>query len=364
MSLSLESRFFGNTVLDWIIALAILVAVGVVLRIGLRVVSGRIRGYAERQSRESLAFFAGLVEATRAVTYVAFGLGVALSFLVVPGATRSWIEAVVTVVLITQAAAWVAALAAFGIRRWFSADGHLDPEELTIMGTLQFLAGAIVWLVAALTLLDNLGVDVTTLVAGLGVGGVAIALAVQNVLGDLFASLSIVLDKPFVVGDFIVLGEHLGTVEHVGLKTTRLRSLSGEQLVISNGDLLKSRIRNFKRMSERRVLFGFGVLYETPHAKVSRIPELVRDIVTSEAGTRFDRAHFAKFGASSLDFEVVYFVLSADYNVFMDVQQRINLRIMERFEAEGIGFAYPTQTLHVVPPRPAHAELVDAALRP
>lgn len=359
---SLESQVLGNSVLDWIVALAILVGAGVVLRVALRVAAGRIRGYAERQRRESLAFFAGLVEATRAVTYVALGLGVALSFLVVPAATRSVIDAAVTVVVITQAASWVAALSAFGIRRWFAADGRLDPEELTIMGTLQFLASAVVWVVAALTLLDNLGVDVTTLVAGLGVGGVAIALAVQNVLGDLFASLSIVLDKPFVVGDFVVVGEQMGTVEHVGLKTTRLRSLGGEQLVIGNGDLLKSRIRNFKRMQERRVLFSFGILYETPRAKVGLVPELVREIVTSEAGTRFDRAHFAKFGASALDFEVVYFVLSADHNVFMDVQQRINLRIMERFEAEGIGFAYPTQTLHVVAQRPAHAELVDRAL--
>jgi len=170
---------------------------------------------------------------------------------------------------------------------------------------------------------------------------------VQNVLGDLFASLSIVLDKPFAVGDFLIIDEHMGAVEHVGLKTTRIRSLSGEQLVFSNSDLLKSRIRNYGRMFERRVVFKFAVTYQTPRDKLKIIPQIVRESILELDKVRFDRAHFQAYGASSLDFEIVYYVLAPDYNLYMDIQQAINLRIHERFEQEGIDFAYPTQTVYV-----------------
>jgi small-conductance mechanosensitive channel len=183
------------------------------------------------------------------------------------------------------------------------------------------------------------------MIAGLGVGGVAVALAVQSILGDLFASLSIVIDKPFVIGDFVIVDEYMGTIEHVGLKTTRIRSLGGEQIVFSNSDLLKTRIRNYKRMRERRVLFGFGVLYQTPIDVVEKIPDLMRAIVEARKNVRFERAHFKAFGESSLDFEVVYWMLDPDYNLYMDVQQAINLEMLRVFEREGIGFAYPTRTL-------------------
>jgi len=195
--------------------------------------------------------------------------------------------------------------------------------------------------------LDNLGIDVTALVAGLGIGGVAVALAVQNVLGDLFASLSIILDKPFVIGDFLVIGEYMGSVEYVGLKTTRVRSLSGEQLVFSNSDLLKSRIRNYGRMYERRVVFNIGVTYDTPRELLKRIPGMIRAAVEAQDKTRFDRSHFMKYGDYALQFETVYYVLSPDYNVYMDIQQAIYLIIHEDFEQNHIDFAYPTQTLIV-----------------
>jgi MscS family membrane protein len=198
-----------------------------------------------------------------------------------------------------------------------------------------------------LLILDQLGFDITALVAGLGIGGVAIALAVQNVLGDLFASLSIVLDKPFVVGDTINVGDMTGTVEYIGIKTTRLRSLSGEMIVFSNNDLLKSRIRNFRVMQERRIVFAVQVTYDTAQEKLERIPGMLRAAVENRKQTRFDRAHFKGFSESALDFEVVYFVTTPDYNVYMDVQQAINLEIYRRFVEEKIEFAYPTRTLIV-----------------
>ena len=196
-------------------------------------------------------------------------------------------------------------------------------------------------------ILDNLGIDVTALVAGLGIGGIAVALAAQNVLGDLFASLSIAFDKPFLVGDFLILDDYLGSVEHIGIKSTRLRSLSGEQIIMSNNDLLKSRVRNYGRMVERRVVLAHGVTYDTPIGRLEEIPDIVRSAIERQADTRFDRSHFARHGASSLDFESVYYVLSADYNRFMDIQQAINLEIHRRFSELGIEFAIPTQRLYL-----------------
>jgi small-conductance mechanosensitive channel len=191
---------------------------------------------------------------------------------------------------------------------------------------------------------------VTALVAGLGIGGIAVALAAQNILGDLFASLSITLDRPFVIGDFLAVDGFLGSVEYIGIKSTRLRSLGGEQIVMSNADLLGSRVRNYGRMTERRVVFTIGVVYETPVEVLERIPALIREAIEGQPGTRFDRSHFAKHGGSSLDFETVYYVLSSEYNRYMDVQQAINLRVHREFAARGIEFAYPTQRLLVEQP--------------
>jgi small-conductance mechanosensitive channel len=185
------------------------------------------------------------------------------------------------------------------------------------------------------------------LVAGLGVGGIAVALAVQNILGDLLASLSIVLDKPFNIGDFLIIDDYLGSVENIGLKTTRMRSLSGEELVFSNGDLLKSRIKNYGRMFERRVVFTLGVTYETPHEQLQRIPDIIRAAVETQSPVRVDRSHFRSYENFSLAFETVYYVLSSDYNIYMDIQQAIDLQIPAHFEEEGIEFAYPTQTLYL-----------------
>jgi small-conductance mechanosensitive channel len=203
------------------------------------------------------------------------------------------------------------------------------------------------WVIVTLMVLDNFGINITTLVASLGVGGVAVALATQNILGDLFASLSIMLDKPFEVGDFIIVGEVLGAVEHIGLKTTRVRGLGGEQVVFSNGDLLKSRIHNHKRMQTRRVAFVLRVAYGTSEEQLCRIPRLIRDIITARPNVDFERAHFMMWGEWSLDFEVVYHFRSPDYILHMDAQQDIFLGIYRRFEQEGIQFAHPMSIIRL-----------------
>jgi small-conductance mechanosensitive channel len=222
-----------------------------------------------------------------------------------------------------------------------------DPSVKTSFGFISLLFKLIYIVGVLLFALNNIGVNVSTFVAGLGVGGIAIALATQNILGDLFSSLSIVMDKPFIVGDFISLGDWKGTIEHIGLKTTRIRSLSGEQIIISNSDLLSSKIRNFKRMAERRSVFQLGVTYQTKREDLKRAPAIIEEIIRKEEKARFDRAHFVAYGASSLDIEVVYWVLSPDYKEFADIHQRVLLSIHEAFEVNNLSFAYPTQTLFI-----------------
>jgi small-conductance mechanosensitive channel len=224
-----------------------------------------------------------------------------------------------------------------------------DRAAVGSLAIIGVVLRAVLWMLVLLLILDNIGVDVTAIVAGLGVGGIAVALAVQNVLGDLLASLSITLDRPFVVGDFLIVGDFMGSVENIGIKSVRLRSLSGEQIVISNADLLGSRVRNYGRMLERRVVITIGVTYETPRALLETIPQTIKAIVEAQTMTRFDRSHFAKYGDFSLDFETVYYVLSADYNQHMDIQQRIYFAIHEAFERDSIEFAYPTQKLWLSP---------------
>lgn len=212
-----------------------------------------------------------------------------------------------------------------------------------IMPVVKF----IIWALAVIIVLDNLGIKISALMAGLGIGGVAVALASQTVLGDVFNYFTIFFDRPFELGDFIVIGEFAGTVEHIGIKTTRIRSLGGEQLVFSNTDLSNSRVRNYKRMEQRRVLFKFNITYDTPLEQIREIPGVVRRIIENSEETLFDRAHFASFGDFALVFENAYYVLSSDFNRYMDIQQEINLNLMKEFKARGISFAFPTQTLLV-----------------
>ncbi len=203
------------------------------------------------------------------------------------------------------------------------------------------------WVSAVIIILQNLGYEVGPLLGGLGIAGIAIAFALQNILSDIFSFFSIYFDKPFKKGDFIIVGQDMGTVEHIGIKSTRVRTLQGQQLVISNQELTSTRVNNYKRMEERRAVFTFGILYETPVSKVKKIPDIVKSIIESTDQVRFDRAHFTDFGKSSLNFEVVYYIENQDYNLFRDIQQSINIRLMEEFEKKDIDFAYPTQLVYL-----------------
>jgi small-conductance mechanosensitive channel len=262
---------------------------------------------------------------------------------------EKWLAAVAVIAVIIQLARWGNVVITFWVERYQRRHAPEETERLASLHALAFIGRLFLITLALLLALDNIpGVEITTLIAGLGIGGIAVAIAVQNTLSDLFGSLSIILDKPFVNGDFIVIDSYMGTVEHIGLKTTRIRSLSGEQLIFSNTDLLKSRIRNYKRMAERRVVFSINIVYQTSYRKLQRIPVIIREIINQQENVRFDRVHFQNYGDFALIFEIVYYVLNADYAVYMDVQQSVNLEIFKRFEQEDIIFAYPTRTIYLV----------------
>jgi small-conductance mechanosensitive channel len=352
----LSADWLGNTVQAWGLALGLALAVTVALGVLVRWLARRVAALAARTATGADDIAADLLGRTKSFFFVALGILAGAQMLAFPGGVRTALLRAVIVVLLLQAGLWASALVVALLKEYQSRNLETDPAAATTIGALVFIGRLIVWTLVFVIALDNLGVDITALVTGLGIGGIAVALAVQNVLGDLLASLSIVLDKPFVVGDFLAVDDLLGSVEDVGLRTTRLRSLSGEQLVFSNTDLLKSRVRNFGRMYERRILFGIGVTYDTPREKLQRIPGILREAVESQEKVRFDRAHFKAFGPYSLDFEVVYYVTVPDYGAYMDVQQAVNFRIHERFEEAGIEFAFPTQTLHLVRPDAAGTE--------
>lgn len=350
-----ERTLYGNDVERWLIALGSLLLLWVVLRIIKSIVQGRAQSFADRGPSAWAKAVADMARATRLWFLFVLSLQLSSLLLVLPERTLSALHSLTAIGLILQAAIWGNVLIAYAIQRYVDQHKVSDAARVTTMSALAFLGKLVLWTVALLLILDNLGVDVTALIAGLGVGGIAVALAAQNILGDLFASLSIVMDKPFVLGDFITVGDFQGTVEHIGLKTTRLRSLSGEQLVFPNSDLLTSRIRNYKRMQERRVVFTIGVTYETGLPQLRDIPELIKQTIASQEQTRFDRAHFQKFGDSALIYEAVYFVTIPDFNRYMDIQQQINFRLLEEFASRGIDFAYPTQTVYLeqTEPRPS-----------
>jgi small-conductance mechanosensitive channel len=344
------AELLGNTAAAWLAAVVAALAVFAALRLGKAILLNRLKKIAAKTTTPWDDISIGAVERTRVWFYLAMAVWAGSRVLDLSDKASRLISIVAVVALILQITAWANHGVSLWLERTRRERAESDPGTVTTLTGLSYVLRVAIWSAGLLLVLDNVGIDVTALVAGLGVGGIAVALAVQNVLGDLFASLSIALDKPFVIGDFVIVGEFMGVVENVGLKTTRVRSLSGEQLVFSNSDLLSSRIRNYKRMEERRVPFIVGVTYQTPVDDLEAIPGMVREIIEATDGTRFDRAHFKAFGDSAYLFEFVYYVLSADYAVYMDVQQAINLEIVRRFAERDIEIAYPTRTLHMATP--------------
>ena len=340
-------QVFNVPLAEWLTALAIGVGIAVVLLIVQSFVASRWAKVAARTSNVIDDLIVNFIANTKRITFFGLGFWVASLIQQFPEEIRSVIAKGFFIILLLQMGLWGSSTITWWISRYREQKLAEDPSSVTTVSAMGFLAKIGLWSVLLLAALDNFGIDVTALVTGLGIGGIAVALAVQNILGDLFASLSIVLDKPFVVGDFLTLDDYKGSVEHIGLKTTRLRSLSGEELIISNSDLLTSRIRNYKSLYRRRAVFSIGVEYDTPKDVVAAIPGVLQEIVEKHEDITLDRSHFTSFGDFALMFEAVYFVHQPDYNFYMDTQQSINLEIISRFEEMGISMAFPTQKVLV-----------------
>lgn len=336
-----------NAPYDWALMLGTVIAVLLVIAVGRRLLVNIIMRLARRTPGKLDDAIGRAMQSTSLLVMSPVALYAGATMLELPDKFDRLLSHLAVVALLVQFGLWANRFLVEMQAIRTESKRIDDPAGATALNLIGFGVRTLVWALILLVSLARLGIDITALVAGLGIGGIAVALALQNILGDLFASLSIVLDKPFVVGDFIIVGDFLGTVEHVGIKTTRLRSLGGEMLIMSNADLLQSRVRNYKQMRERRIVFSIGVAYQTPAEKLRKLPGLIKTAVGAQENVRFDRAHFKDFGDSSLNFETVYYVLSRDFAVYMDIQQAINLALFESFAKLGVEFAYPTRTIHI-----------------
>lgn len=327
--------FFGLTALFWFIRMVVIV---------------RLDALAKRSSAQLDDTVVSAIKSIRPWVYTLAAFYAAIQLYSFPETADKIITGIILFAFVWQAIQIARCFVEYGVTNYLEkdedGDGITDPGSATMSNMVTLIADIVLWVFGIIFILSNLGVEVTSLIAGLGIGGVAVAFALQGVLSDLFASFSLYFDKPFRIGDFIVIGDDSGTVEKIGVKSTRIRTLQGEELVVSNAELTTVRVQNFKRMDERRQVAQFGVTYETPQEKVQEINGVVERIFEDIDGARFDRSHFKNFGDSALIFEVVYYIETSDYKEFMDLQQRFNFSLMQRFAEIGIEFAYPTQTVY------------------
>lgn len=346
MNQILSQEYYGNTVQQYIIALTIIIGGILLIRIFRKRLLNQIKKWTERTQTKLDDYIIEGIEkfGLPILAFVVIYSG--LSYLTFSEKADKILDNSMVVVITIYVIRLLSAIIRLTLESFISSQEG-GQEKVKQLNGIMLIINVVIWAVGLLFLFDNLGYNVTTIIAGLGIGGIAIALAAQNILGDLFNYFVIFFDRPFEVGDFITVDDKKGTVEHIGIKTTRLLSVNGEQLAFSNSDLTKSRIHNFKRMNRRRIVFTLGIVYNTSFEKLEQIPNLIRDIITIQEHATFDRAHFAKYGAYSLDYEIVYFVESSDYIEFMNIQQAINLKIFKTFAEKGIEFAYPTQTVLV-----------------
>jgi small-conductance mechanosensitive channel len=341
----LSVEWFGNSLRNYLIAFIIVVTSVTIMRVLRNIILARLRPVADITNTKLDDLAANLVQSTRSWFIFGISFFIGIKSLQLPQTANEGVRIFVLFISLLQTATWSNQLINHILNQYTQNTVEDEGDRKNTVAILGLASRVVLWTILLLLALDNLGIEITGLITGLGIGGIAIALAVQNILSDLLAYISIMMDKPFAIGDFIVVDEFTGIVERIGLKTTRLRSLSGELLIFSNNDLLSSRMRNYKDREQRRILFSIGVTYDTPADSLASIPVIIKDILETQEYVQFDRAHLKSFGSFSIDFEVVYYVTTADYLIYMDVQQNINLEIVRAFEKSGIEFAFPTQTV-------------------
>ncbi len=341
------TEFLGNSIQDYVIALGVFVVAVVIIKIIQVILLHRLAALAKKTKTDIDDTLIRVIRSLKPAFYYVFGLWIALQYVALSGAVDQFVNAILIIAVAYQVVTALHILIDYTFEKRAQKEGKEGKNAYRFLGNVIKWS---LWIVAILAVLSNLGINITSLIAGLGIGGIAVALAMQNILSDLFSSFAIYFDKPFEVGDFIMVGENSGTVERIGIKTTRLRALQGEEIVISNKELTSARIQNMKKMEERRATFTLGVVYGTPIEKIKAIPQMIEEIFSTlpEGSARLERVHFSRLADSSINFETVYYIPTREYIEYMDTQQEINLKIMERFEKEKIEFAYPTQTVHVV----------------
>jgi small-conductance mechanosensitive channel len=340
----------GTPLRDWLLAGALGAAVWLLLLLIRKFIASRHKGYSAGPHAAALRLLVYLLANTTQVLFLAAALYVALQVLTLPDKIERGVLHAVMILILLQFGLWAGRAVRFYLEMQQLARGA-DRVFAGSLDIIRFVARLLIWTLLVLMALDNLGVNITALVAGLGVGGVAVALSLQNILGDLFASLSIALDKPFMVGDSLTIDTFVGKVEHIGIKTTRLRSESGEQIILSNADILRSRVRNYARLEEQRILVTIRATYDTPSEKLKELPKLLERIVREQTVVRFERCHLKTLGESSFLFELSYFVQQPAVNSVLDVQQAVNFRIIEELRTLGVEFAYPAQQVWVGQPK-------------
>lgn len=344
----LETTVMSVPIWNWLLAITATVIIFFILTTLRRFIRGRVADHPEAPGGFLIRVLLRAVASTSFFALLALSILLGVKLLELPFSWQAGISQLWFVAVVLQVALWLSGAITYGLDRYLERRPDLNPVTITILG---ISARSVLWAVAVLAVLDNMGVNITAFVASLGIGGIAVALAAQVVLSDLFASVSIGLDKPFEPGDFIVVGSIAGSIEHVGLKTTRIRSLGGEQIVCSNTELLKQTIQNYKRMDLRRIAFKFTVAYGAGASQAQDIANSVKALIEGTEGTRFDRAHLLQFSERGLEYEVVYYVLSADYNRYMDIQQAINLGIMRELEQRGLEFGRAEIRVHQFGPQ-------------
>lgn len=342
----LDYSIFGNTIFDYTVALGLFIGGIITVIVFNKFILRRIIKWTDSTATKIDDLLVKTIQKSLIPVFYFGVFYLSIKSLLLSPDFNKWINIATTTVITYIIVKTIVSAVNLLLGSYFKKDSDTAQREKQLRG-LRGLFTFIIWAIALVFLLDNLGIKITAVVAGLGIGGIAVALAAQAVLGDLFSYFVIFFDKPFEVGDFIIVGDKLGVVEYIGIKTTRIRALGGEQLIFSNTDLTSSRVHNYKKMERRRVVFTLGVIYQTPSQILKTIPQIVKDIIEKQEDAAFDRGHFASYGDFSLNFEFVYYVTGADYNKYMDIQQAINLSIFEAFEKEGIEFAYPSQTLFV-----------------
>lgn len=344
LQINLESVFWGNTLHAYLLGLAVLAGVVIVGSILKNFFFRQLKKWSLKSETPVDDFLVRSLNRTLLPLFYILGFYAGLSQLnFSPGVERVFeviLKIVITYLIVRVIVTTISFLIASYIRKQDRGE-----EKLRQTKGIMMVISTTIWIFGLVFLLANLGYNVTTIIAGLGIGGIAIALAAQTILTDLFSYFVIFFDRPFEVGDFIVVDDKMGTVNEIGIKTTRLNSLSGEELVFSNTDLTNSRLHNHRKMVRRRVVFKVGLVYETSKEQLAYASKELAEIVKSQKDVIFDRAHFVSYGDFSLDFEVCYYVMGGNFNKYMDIQQAINMEIFEKFSAKGIRFAYPTQTL-------------------